>query len=87
MTIIKKVAAAIQKEFSGVVHPHYTRWDVVARAAIEAMREPTEEMKQAAARGVSDSFHEEGFQEGDDPSLWKKYRKTKPSPRALREVS
>lgn len=77
MTMIEKVARALHEAlgYHDWPAPECTQCASAARAAIEAMRDPLPKMIQAAARGVSDSFHEEGFQEGDDPSLWREFEK------------
>ena len=86
MTMLEKVEAALVEEIARqvgatpIVYKTPTKngelnLGSLARAAITAMREPTDEMVQAAARGVSDSFHEEGFREGDDPALWDEFVK------------
>ncbi len=47
----------------------------IALAVLKRLLTMNDKMVEAAARAVSDSFHEEGFSEGDDPALWEEYRK------------
>lgn len=47
MDMVEKVARAIAQEYSGIPNYDWTAFEGEARVAIEAMREPTEEMIRA----------------------------------------
>lgn len=58
--IVERVAESLRASMPGLVNPEAWPWETLARAAIEAMREPTQEIINAG----SDYMPGAGYSEG-----------------------
>lgn len=88
--VIGALVKAVGESYDGDADPvstpnNFARATNAIHAALQALdqagyaivpKAPSAEMSQKAAQGVSESFHEDGFDpEHDDPSLWNEFVK------------